>query len=202
MQRLITLAFSHYNEKARWALDWCGVKYHEDRYLPGFSQLAVLAATRGRGGRADRVSTRMSTPVLVTEGGRALCDSTDIARWASATLALGGDGPLFPEPSVGALVDELGVELGPYVRLLAYFHVMRAPGAMDVLATENVGRGQALAFRVLAPLGRRYLTRARQGASGARSRRGPARGENVPGRRPVHRGGPDVRGSVRPATAG
>src|SRR5580692_1277967 len=153
---LITLAFSHYNEKARWALDWCGVAYDERRYLPGFSQLAVFAATRGRGGRADKVSSKLSTPVLLLADGRALCDSTDIARWASATVGR-GDGPLFADPEVTAWVDRLGVELGPYTRLSAYYHALRSPTAMGALATGNVGTAQALAFRAIAPLGKRWL---------------------------------------------
>lgn len=159
--RLVTLAFSHYNEKARWALDWCGIPYREDRYLPGFSQLAVLGATRGRGGRADRVSTRLSTPVLITREGRALCDSTEIARWASAAIA-GGDGdpgPLFPHAEVGKWVDHFGTALGPYTRLVGYYHVLRAPAAMRAMVRANVGAAQALGFRAVAPLGKRLLAR-------------------------------------------
>jgi glutathione S-transferase len=156
--RLVTLAFSHYNEKARWALDWCGIAYDERRYLPFFSQLAVLIATRGRGGRADRVSSRLSTPVLVTGDGRALCDSTDIARWASASLG-GGDGPLFPEPEVLALVEQFGDQLGPYTRLAAYYHVLRAPRAMRELVARNVDAAQTLAFRALAPIAKPALVR-------------------------------------------
>jgi glutathione S-transferase len=157
--RLVTLAFSHYNEKARWALDWCGIRYREQRYLPGFSQLAVLAATRGRGGRADRVSTRLSTPVLVTDDGRALCDSTDIARWASATIAAGEPGPLFPDREVDEWVERFGSELGPYTRLAAYYHALRAPAAMRVLMMANVGAAQAVVFRAIAPLGMKVLAR-------------------------------------------
>jgi glutathione S-transferase len=154
---LITLAFSHYNEKARWALDWCGVPYRERRYLPGFSQLAVFAATRGHGGRADKVSSKLSTPVLLLADGTALHDSTDIARYASATLARDAPGPLFADPEVATWVDRFGTELGPYTRLSAYYHALRAPDAMSHLASANVGAAQALAFRALAPLGKRWL---------------------------------------------
>src|SRR6266850_4044034 len=114
--RLVTLVFSHYNEKARWALDYCGVEHEERAYLPGFSQLGVMLATRGRGGRADHVSSRWSTPVLITDDGDRLCDSTDIARWASARAGAGaGDpGPLFPDPEVLELVLALGRDLGPH----------------------------------------------------------------------------------------
>ena len=85
--RLVTLAFSHYNEKARWALDVCGVEYREERWMPGFSQLAVLAATKGKGGKRDDVSSRLSTPVLITSEGETIVDSTDVARWASRRIS-------------------------------------------------------------------------------------------------------------------
>lgn len=31
---LITIVFSHYNEKARWGLDYFGIPYTESAYLP------------------------------------------------------------------------------------------------------------------------------------------------------------------------
>src|SRR6185436_9191869 len=150
--RLVTLAFSHYNEKARWALDWCGVDYEERRFLPGFSQLGVAVATRGRGGKADKVSSRWSTPVLVTREGERLCDSTDIARWASARAGGGDPGPLFPAPAVLDLVVALGRDLGPYTRRAAYFRAFESDAALRALAERNVGPAQATLFRALAPL--------------------------------------------------
>jgi glutathione S-transferase len=158
--RLVTLVFSHYNEKARWALDYCGVAYEERAFLPGFSQLGVMIATRGRGGRADRVSTRWSTPVLVTREGDTLTDSTDIAVWASAHAGAGAPGPLFPHSAVEEHVVALGRELGPYTRLAAYWHVLRSEPVMRALVERNVSRRQALAFRAVAPLGRRLLVHA------------------------------------------
>ena len=58
MHRLITLAFSHYNEKARWALERYAVPFQEEPYLPFFCSMAVAISTRGRGGAADRTSSR------------------------------------------------------------------------------------------------------------------------------------------------
>lgn len=166
MHRLITLAFSHYNEKARWALDRCGIEYEERRFMPGFSQIAVMIATRGRGGQADKVSTRFSTPVLITRDGEAICDSTAIAEWASAQA---GD-RLFPVPEVRELVDSFGRELGPYTRLLAYWHVLKKPRVVRSLARDNVSPRQALAFRVFAPIGTQLIRRG-LGVTEARSQR-------------------------------
>ncbi|HTR56463.1 MAG TPA: glutathione S-transferase N-terminal domain-containing protein [Kofleriaceae bacterium] len=157
--RLVTLVFSHYNEKARWALDYCGISYEEHRFMPGFSQLGAMAATRGHGGRADSVSSRWSTPVLVTADREVLTDSTDIALWASRQVGA-GDGPLFPDRAVIDMVEELGRDFGPHSRRIAYWHVLRGSLVMKRLADDNVGRVQALAFRMVAPLGARMIRRA------------------------------------------
>ena len=142
--RLITLAFSHYNEKARWALDRCAVPYREERHMPFVCSLAVAVATRGRGGEADRTSSRYSTPVLLVNDGRVLSDSTDIVRFASQR-----DESLFRGDEVEELVDHYGDRLGPYTRLLAYWHVLRHPGMIERLADENVGRREAWIFKRL-----------------------------------------------------
>ena len=39
---------SHYNEKARWALDYKGIPYERRVPMPGLHRLSALAATRGR----------------------------------------------------------------------------------------------------------------------------------------------------------
>lgn len=152
MHRLITLKFSHYNEKARWALDRFAVPYQEEPYLPFFCSMAVAVSTRGRGGSADRTSSRYSTPVLLMSDGRTLTDSTEIARFAA-----GDDDSFFPSPEVSSLVDHYGDRLGPYTRLLAYWHVLRHPGMIEQLANANVSRRQALIFRGLLPLARSNL---------------------------------------------
>jgi glutathione S-transferase len=156
--RLVTLAFSHYNEKARWSLDWCGIAYDERAYLPGFSQLGVMMATRGRGGKADAVSSKFSAPIFITSGGEELCDSTDIAEWASKQIGSGGPGPLFPTQDVREIVIDLGRNLGPYTRLVAYARAFRSETAMRTMA-KNVGRAQALAFRLLMPIGKPLLAK-------------------------------------------
>lgn len=152
MHRLITLAFSHYNEKARWALDRYGVEYREEPHMPFVCSMAVAFATRGQGGRADRASSRFSTPVLVLEDGSTLTDSTEIARFAGRN-----DASFFPTAEVSTLVDHLGDRLGPYTRALAYWQVLRHPGMIEELADANVSRGEARVFRGLVPLVRSRL---------------------------------------------
>ena len=68
--RLITIGFSHFCEKARWALDRTALEYSEDDHVPLFHWRASF----GAGG------TR-TVPVLVTPG-RVLKDSNEILRFA------------------------------------------------------------------------------------------------------------------------
>jgi len=153
--RLITLAFSHYNEKARWALDRYAVPYREEPHMPFVCSLAVAVATRARGGAADRASSRYSTPVLILNDRRILTDSTDIVRFAA-----GRDDSLFPTAEVSELVDHYGDQLGPYTRLLAYWHLGRHKGMIEQLAANNVGPREAWVFKRVVPLVRSQLTRA------------------------------------------
>lgn len=120
--------------------------------MPVFCSLAVAAATRGRGGTADRASTRFSTPVLLLDDGRVLHDSTDILRFAA------GDDLSFCSGEVtAALVDHYGDQLGPYTRLLAYWHVLRHPALLPQLAADNVGNREAWLFVRVLPLMRNQL---------------------------------------------
>ncbi len=40
--KLHQFQFSHYNEKARWALDFKGLKYEKRSLLPGFHMPVIL----------------------------------------------------------------------------------------------------------------------------------------------------------------
>ena len=75
---LITIPFSHYCEKARWALERGRVGFREEPHAPFFSRLA----TRRHGGKASTV------PVFVKDDKTLLTDSTDILHFVDA-LAVG-----------------------------------------------------------------------------------------------------------------
>src|ERR671935_2957668 len=77
------LEISHYNEKARWALDYKGVE-HERRALPGGVHMPVaLWLTRGRG---------RTFPVLQLDG-ETIGDSTAIIAALEERFP---DPPLYP----------------------------------------------------------------------------------------------------------
>jgi glutathione S-transferase len=149
---LLTIPFSHYNEKARWALDRFGVAYRERKYMPVLHVPAVFVATRfGKHARPDKVSTRFSTPVLVTDTGERLCDSHDIVRWVDERFAT-PETTLFPTPHAEAIERELGEGLGPHARRIAYGLGMSDPNAFAELARKNVGWLQWRTTQVLGPL--------------------------------------------------
>jgi glutathione S-transferase len=111
--RLITIAISHYCEKARWALDRAGLPYTEESHPPLFHMWPVW-----RAGGGDTV------PVLVADG-KVFPDSTDILRFVDARAGLG----LYPaDPARRAEVEGLeelfDESLGPHVRRWIYNFVL------------------------------------------------------------------------------
>ncbi|APR79365.1 Glutathione S-transferase family protein [Minicystis rosea] len=107
---LVTITFSHYCEKARWALDRAGIAYRESGHLPFFH---IMAVRRAGGAR--------TTPLLVTEDG-VLADSSDIVRWADRRRPAAN---LFGKThedrnEVLRLEDDFDEKLGPHTRRWAY----------------------------------------------------------------------------------
>ena len=141
---LITIAFSHYCEKARWALDACRIPYEEQGHLPLFHYLAV----RGK----------KSVPILVS-GNERITDSTDIVAWADAKRP----GTLLPtdprdRDEALALEDDLDRGLGPAARRWGYFQLLPRSDLDDVIV-RGVPRWEAIGLRLARPLAVRMLRR-------------------------------------------
>jgi glutathione S-transferase len=106
------IEISHYNEKARWALDYKGIPHVLRAPMPGLHNLVALGLTRG---------AQRRLPVLKLDG-RNIGDSTAIIA------ALEGhkpDPPLYPDdPSEReralALEDFFDENLGPQLRAYAF----------------------------------------------------------------------------------
>jgi glutathione S-transferase len=143
--RLITIRISHYCEKARWALDRCGIPYEEDGHLPVFHYFACYRAGAGR-----------TVPVLV-DGLTVLRDSTDIVAWADAH-APGTLIPTDPAHQVAALAleDDFDQQLGPATRRWAYFHLLPNRDA-DRYVAEGVPAWERRALRATRPLAVGFL---------------------------------------------
>jgi glutathione S-transferase len=145
--RLITIPFSHYCDKARWALEVCGVAYVEDGHLPLFHYAATFPAGGGR-----------TVPVLVTDDG-VLRDSSDIAAWADAHRP----GALIPmDPTAGAdaleLEDDFDRQLGPATRRWAYAQLLPRREAATLLV-RDVPRWQQIMLPVARPFAAAMLRR-------------------------------------------
>jgi glutathione S-transferase len=148
LTKLITIPFSHYCEKARWALDACGVAFREDGHLPLFHYLP----TRLAGGRR-------TVPVLVTDDRKTIPDSTDIVAWADAQKP----GTLLPADEVTRadalhLEDDFDRHLGPATRRWAYFQLLPRKD-LDHLLVHGVPTWQRLALKVARPLAVRLMVR-------------------------------------------
>jgi glutathione S-transferase len=150
--RLVTIPISHFCEKARWALDRAGLPYVEHRHL----QLIHVFAARLSGGRR-------TVPVLVTESGTVLADSTDILRWTDAYLP--GERRLYPDGELGAqaaaLESRLDEQFGPDGRLWLYQETLGAIEDLSPWVLAGVPDWERRAYRLGAPMIgaviRRYL---------------------------------------------
>lgn len=147
MTRLITIPFSHFCEKARWALDRCDVAYQEDGHLPLFHYLPT-----------KRASGTRTVPVLV-DGKEIVPDSTEIVAWADARCP----GALLPQDPVARadalmLEDDFDRGLGPATRRWAYFHLLGLRG-VDAYVTHGVPRWQRLGLRITRPIAVTVLKR-------------------------------------------
>ena len=126
--RLQTIAFSHYCELARWALDARGIDYDEVSHLPGFGfRVAALRgdahlATSSFPGEAQGMPAakrrRTGVPALAMPDGAVLRDSWEIADFASSAASAA------PPPADAAWRAYLDAEFAPAVRLVAYHHLL------------------------------------------------------------------------------
>ncbi len=151
MTTLVTIPFSHYCEKARWALDYARVDYREEGHVPGFHRIA----TRRAGGRN-------TVPVLVLDDGSALDDSPLIVRWADERA--GAERKLLPPEGPGrdealALERRFDRDLGPHVRRFGYFHVLPDRALTLRLMDASTPRAERVGLRALFPVLRRFMRR-------------------------------------------
>lgn len=153
--RLITIRPSHYNEKARWALDRFELEYEEEPWMPmtHFLGSAKVLLPR-RLGRPDAQSSRLSTPILVTED-RTLTDSSEIVAFAASHSG----SRLHWSSEVIDLDRHLSGRFGADTRRLAYHHLLPDQALLEELAHRSVDPLQAWAWIALSPVVRKVVTR-------------------------------------------
>jgi glutathione S-transferase len=148
---LLTIPFSHYCEKARWALDFTGFPYVEEGHVPGLHRLAV-----------DRTgSPHTSVPVLVT-GSRVLGDSTEILQHADAVAP--DEKKLYPADAdtrreVVALEEDLDERLGPHIRRVMYFYLLPLRRLTLALMDQHTPWWERTSVRLVFPLLRAGMRR-------------------------------------------
>ena len=194
---------SHFNEKARWALDYKGFRYERRVPMPGLHGLSALVQTRGASGACPWWSW--------TAGGSATPPRSS-PRWRSTRP----DPPLYPADAgerarALELEDFFDEHLGPELRRFAWHHTLKDP---DVVARTLFAKGDPRA-RAPPPRGHsrwRASSSARttgvtedsatRGARGGGGGDGPPRGRGrpvrLPGGRPLLGGRPRRRVPVHP----
>jgi len=147
---LFQFAGSHYNEKARWALDWKGLRHQRISLLPGPHAPTMKALTG---------STQ--TPALRHDGS-VIPGSTAILEHLEAGFP---EPALFPPPGPEreralAIVRRFDDEVGPAVRLAKFFEVMEAAYALGTFCADRgplVRAGYRLAFPLVGRVMRRSM---------------------------------------------
>jgi glutathione S-transferase len=140
------LKVSHYNEKARWALDYKGVPHVRKALIPGRHEAVARKLVGGT-----------TFPVLELDG-EAIGDSTEII---AALERKHPDPPLYPSDAderrrALELEDFFDEEFGPYTRLLAVYHGFKDPGvALGMFAPDLPRRRRVVARAMFGAIKRR-----------------------------------------------
>ena len=154
--RLITIRPSHYNEKARWALDRFELAYDEEPWMPmlHFIGSGKVLLPRRRG-RPDKQSSRLSTPILITED-RIITDSSEIVGFASRHAGDPGRSLHWCDEAI-ELDRHFSGQFGADTRRLAYFHLLPEQELLEQLAHRSVGAMQARIWIAMAPVVKKAL---------------------------------------------
>jgi glutathione S-transferase len=142
---------SHYNEKARWALDYKSIAHELRVPMPGMHGVNALALTRGKHRRL---------PLLELEG-RRIGDSTAII---AALEAYQPDPPLYPaDPAQKAraleLEDFFDERLAPQLRRLVWHHTLQDTNLVVDSLFGDRSPGRARFLRATAPVVRPFVRR-------------------------------------------
>jgi len=133
---------SHFNEKARWALDWKRVPHVRRSLVPGLHVPRVLWLTGQK-----------AVPVLVLEG-TAIPDSTRIIETLER---LRPDPPLYPRDDTAcrralALEEHFDEQLGPQLRRALFHDLLPHTDYAVAVLTTGCGAATRLGVRALFPL--------------------------------------------------
>ena len=147
---LVTITFSHYCEKARWALERARITYRESGHLPVFHVFAV-----------KRAGGKRQTPILVTDEG-VIGDSTDIVKWADRRCP---EAKLYgrndeERREIEMLEERFDEDLGPHTRRWMYLRPAAARPRLSRLSEHGAPAFEKAALPVFFPVARAIMRRA------------------------------------------
>jgi glutathione S-transferase len=143
-------ASSHYNEKARWALDWKGLAHRRVTYFPGPHALTMR-----------RMTGQTATPVLeldgeVIAGSAAILAALD-TRFPERRLL--PDDPRLAERALG-LQQHFDAEVGPAVRTAVFSVLIDEPDQLCRTFSRGKPAWSSRLYRAAFPLTRPIIARA------------------------------------------
>lgn len=143
------IELSHYNEKARWALDLKGIPHVRKTPQPGLHGPVAYFLTRG---------AQRRLPVLRIDG-RTIGDSTAII---AALEARQPEPPLYPaDPAQRAraleLEDYFDEQLAPAVRIFAWHHTFAEPEGVANAIAPTAGNARRRFVTATAPVAQRLV---------------------------------------------
>lgn len=133
---------SHFNEKARWALDFKRVAHIRHSLIPGFHVPVV-----------KRMTGKTQVPVLKLNG-VAVSDSSRIIEALESAYP---EPALYPSDPVERrraleLEDFFDEELGPYIRRWVFFMILPYPAFVRAAFVSHASAAARLAHRAMAPI--------------------------------------------------
>jgi glutathione S-transferase len=133
---------SHFNEKARWALDFKRVPHIRHSLIPGFHVPVV-----------KRMTGKTHVPVMKLNGA-AISDSSRIIEALERAYPEPALYPAEPDQRRRALEleDYFDEELGPYIRRWMFYVILPYPAFVRALFVSHASPAAQLAQRAMSPL--------------------------------------------------
>ncbi len=152
---------SHFNEKARWGLDWKRVPHDRTSLMPGPHMRTMRKLTGAT-----------ETPAIVDDG-EVITGSTAILEHLERRFP---ESPLFPEVPAEreralSIVRSWDAEVGPAVRLAKFFEVMEAAYAVGTFCQGQSALAKGLyraTFPVVGAIMKRQMALTAENAAAAR----------------------------------
>lgn len=141
--------FSHFNEKARWALDYKGVAHERKSYLPGPHMPAIR-----------KLSGQQQTPVLTIDG-EVVAGSANIIDALEERYP---EKPLYPVDSelrqqALALQSRFDEQVGPAARSALFSGLIQTPGYLVKMFARRASTPKRLLYRASLPLAKRMIAK-------------------------------------------